>query len=51
VNSVFEVTEGGKVHRVEGKALQQWILKERDERKGPRGILFSRRPTLDDFPR
>ena len=32
-----------------GKALQQWILKEREERKGPRGILFARRPTLDDF--
>jgi hypothetical protein len=51
VDSVFEITVGGKVHRVEGRALQQWILKERDGRKGPRGVLFSRRPTLEDFIR
>jgi hypothetical protein len=51
VDSVFEIVVDGKIHRVEGKALQLWILKEREERKGPRGILFSRRPTLDDFPR
>jgi hypothetical protein len=49
--SVFEVVVGGKIHRIAGKALQQWILKEREERKGPGGILFSRRPTLDDFRR
>jgi hypothetical protein len=43
LDSVFEVTVDGKVHRIGGRALQQWILKEREERKGPRGILFSRR--------
>ena len=37
--------------RVMGKTLQPWILKERGERKDPRGFLFSRRPTLDDFGR
>jgi hypothetical protein len=51
LESVFEVVVDGKIHRVEGRALQQWILTEREERRGPRGILFSRRPTLDDFPR
>jgi hypothetical protein len=51
IDSVFEVVVNGKVHRVEGKALQRWILKERVERKGPRGVLFSRRPSLDDFRR
>jgi hypothetical protein len=51
VDSIFEVVVGGKIHRIEGRALQRWILKEREERKGPRGILFSRRPTLDDFRR
>jgi hypothetical protein len=51
VDSVFEVAVDGKIHRVEGRVLHRWILKEREARKGPRGILFSRRPTLDDFPR
>jgi hypothetical protein len=51
LDSVFEVTVDGKIHRIGGRALQQWILKEREERKGPRGILFSRRPTLEDFRR
>jgi hypothetical protein len=50
-DTVFEVAVNGKIHRVVGKDLQRWILKEREERKGPRGILFSRRPTLDDFRR
>jgi hypothetical protein len=51
LDSVFEVVVGGKIHHIAGKALQQWILREREERNGPRGILFSRRPTLDDFRR
>jgi hypothetical protein len=45
--TVFEVVINGKVHRVEGAALQRWIVKERSERKGPRGLLFSRRATLE----
>jgi hypothetical protein len=48
-DTVFEVAVNGKIYRVVGRDLQRWILKEREERKGPRGILFSRRPTLDDF--
>jgi hypothetical protein len=51
LDSVFEVVVDGKIHRVEGRALQQGILRERRERKGPREVLFSRRPTLDDFRR
>ena len=47
VNSVFEVVVDRKVHRVEGKALQRWIVKERQERNGPAGFLFSTRPPLE----
>ena len=47
LSTVFEVVIDGKVYRVAGKALQRWIVKERQERKGPRGMLFSRRPTLE----
>ena len=45
--SVFEVVVDGKVYAVKGTALQQWILRQRGERKGPRGLLFSQRPTLE----
>lgn len=45
--SVFEVVVDGKVYTVKGAALQRWIIKQRGERKGPRGFLFSQRPTLD----
>jgi hypothetical protein len=31
---------------VEGAALQRWIEQRRQEWKGPKGLLFSRRPTL-----
>jgi hypothetical protein len=44
--TVFEVVNGGKVYTVEGAALQRWIVQRRQEWKGPRGLLFSRRPTL-----
>jgi hypothetical protein len=46
VNSEFEVVVDGKIHRVTGKALQQWILKQGEERKGPAGYIFSKRPNL-----
>jgi hypothetical protein len=44
--TVFEVVNGGKVYTVDGAALQRWIIQRRQEWKGPRGMLFSRRPTL-----
>ncbi len=46
LGTVFEVVVEGKVYKVTGKALQKWILKQRAERKGPNGLLFSRRPIL-----
>jgi hypothetical protein len=39
----FEIVIDGRVHRVEGHALQRWIERRRSEWKGPRGILFSKR--------
>jgi hypothetical protein len=45
--TIFEVTAKGKVHTVLGGKLQQWILKERQERKGPMGYLFQKRPTME----
>jgi hypothetical protein len=45
--SVFEVVVDGRIYTVKGAALQRWIVKQRGERKGPRGFLFSQRPTLE----
>jgi hypothetical protein len=47
VESVFEVVVEGQIHRVQGKVLQRWILKERQERRGPAGYVFSKRPSLE----
>jgi hypothetical protein len=44
--TLFEVVNGGKVYAVDGAALQRWIEQRRQEWKGPKGMLFSRRPTL-----
>jgi len=44
---VFEVIAGGEIHYIKGGALQRWILKERQECKGPAGFLFSQRSTLE----
>ena len=45
--TVFEVVADGRIHHVRGAALQRWILKEQRNRKGPAGLLFSKRPTLE----
>lgn len=45
-DSRFEVAVDGRIHHVTGKSLQEWILKQRRERKGPAGFLFSKRPIL-----
>jgi hypothetical protein len=45
--TVLEVNSAGKIHYVRGDALRRWILKERQERKGPAGFLFSQTPTLE----
>ena len=44
--TVFEVVTSGRVYRVKGTALQRWIAERRQEWKGPKGFLFSQRPTL-----
>jgi hypothetical protein len=46
LDTTFEVTVNGKVHKVSGAKLQRWILKRREEWKGPRGLLFKQRPIL-----
>jgi len=45
--TIFDVTANGKVHRVNGAKLKEWITKERTQRKGPAGYLFGKRPTMD----
>ena len=42
-DTVFEVIAGGAIHYIKGAALQRWIHKERQERKGPARLLFSQR--------
>jgi hypothetical protein len=44
---VFEVVIGGRVYRVSGSALQRWIVERRAKLNGPKGYLFSKRPTLE----
>jgi hypothetical protein len=43
----FEVSVEGKIHIVEGVALSRWIEERRRELRGPKGFLFSQRPTMD----
>ena len=45
--TVFEVVIDAKVFRVEGKALQRWIVKRREDWKGPKGMLFKQRSMLE----
>jgi hypothetical protein len=46
LETIFEVTVNGKVHKVSDAKLQRWIMKRREEWKGPRGLLFKQRPVL-----
>ena len=46
-STVFEVVADGRIHHVQGAVLQRWILRQRQERKGPAGFLFSQRPTVE----
>jgi hypothetical protein len=45
--TVFEVVIGGRVYRIAGSALKRWIVERRNRLNGPKGILFSQRPTLE----
>jgi hypothetical protein len=47
LETVFEVTAKGHVYRLTGAKLRDWILKERNERKGPTGYMFSKRAVMD----
>ena len=44
--TTFEVTVNGESIKVSGTKLQRWIMKRREEWKGPRGLLFKQRPVL-----
>jgi hypothetical protein len=46
MDTVFEVAVGGNVHRVAGKDLQRWILKEREERKARAGHFLLDDPSI-----
>jgi hypothetical protein len=45
--TTFEVIVDGNVYHVHGTALQRWIVQQRQELKGPKGMLFSRRRMLE----
>jgi hypothetical protein len=45
--TVFEVVCEGKVHRVSGARLKQWIQRRRGELGGPAGFLFSQRAVME----
>jgi hypothetical protein len=45
--TVFEVVLDGTVYHVHGQRLQEWIVRRRRDLKGPKGFLFSQRPTLE----
>ncbi len=45
--TLFEIVIDAKVYRVEGKALQRWIVRQRQSLNGPKGYLFSQRPMLE----
>ena len=47
INTVFEVVSDGRVYRVTGVNLRDWIRTRRKELKGPAGYLFNKRPALD----
>ena len=47
-STLFEVVTGGRIHRVPGARLKKWIEYRLQEWKGPRGLLFSRRPMIGD---
>src|SRR5581483_1375609 len=46
--TVFEVIADGRIHHVPGIRLKKWIEKRRDERRGPRAMLFKQRPMIGD---
>ena len=47
-STVFEVVTDGRILRVDGQRLKNWIETRRNEWKGPRGFLFQQRPMIGD---
>lgn len=47
-STLFEVVTGGRIHCVPGTRLKKWIENRRQEWRGPRGLLFSQRPMIQD---
>ena len=45
--TVFEVVANGRIYKVTGAKLRDWIQRERTLRKGPQGYMFSKRPVMD----
>lgn len=41
LETMFEVSVNGRVHKVPGTKLQRWINKRRTEARGPKGMLFN----------
>src|SRR6185437_3718371 len=41
--TIFEIVCEGKLHRVSGAGLFEWIERRRNEHGGPAGYLFSQR--------
>lgn len=46
LRTLFEVVANGRVYRVSGTALQNWIDQRRQSWSGPKGMLFRQRPDL-----
>jgi len=47
-STTFEVVANGKILTVSGRSLRKWIHVRREEGKGPRGMLFKKRPMIGD---
>jgi len=45
--TMFEVAAQGRLYKVTGVKLRDWIKRERTRRNGPQGYLFSKRPVMD----
>jgi hypothetical protein len=43
----FEVVTDGRIYHVRGDALQRWIVAKRQSWNGPKGYMFSKRPSLE----
>jgi hypothetical protein len=47
MDTMFEITAKGRVYKVTGAKLREWISREGTQRKGPAGYMFAKRPRMD----